>query len=341
MEVTVLKAAVLPAPERVEIEERPKPQAGPEEIVVRVASCGVCGTDQHIYKGELAQVHFPLVPGHELAGEIVEVGGKVDWLREGDRVALDPNITCGHCFWCQRGEVHLCANLQAIGVTRDGGFAEFCVAPAVQAVKLPEGLSLEQGALAEPLACCVHGADILGVRPGERIAILGGGFIGMLLMQLAKAAGAGTIIVSEPAAQRRETAQRLGADIVVEPKDLEAAVREATDGIGVDAVIESAGRKETARQCLDLPRRGGRVLFFGVVHPEALIEVSPYAVYQRELTIMGSYVNPFTHARAVQLLAEGKIKTEPLVSHRFPVEEFAAALHSAVQPDAVKVVVEP
>jgi len=336
-----MKAAVLPEKLRVEIEDRPDPRAGDEEIVVRVAACGLCGTDQHIYHGGLAQVRYPLVPGHELAGEVMEVGRRVDWLRTGDRVAVDPNIVCGRCFWCLRGEVHLCENLQAVGVTRDGGFAEYCVAPARQAVMLPAGLSLEQGALAEPLACCVHGMDRLDVQPGERGAILGGGFIGMLLLQLAKAAGAGTVLVSEPAATRRATAARLGADIVVEPKDIAEAVLAATDGIGADAVIESAGRPQTAAQSLELARRGGRVLFFGVVSPEALIEVSPYTVYQRELSIMGSYVNPFTHARAVRLLADGKVVTEALVSHRYPVEGFADALEAATQPDSVKVVVKP
>ncbi len=336
-----MKAAVFTEKEKIQIQDRAEPGAGEHDIVVRVAACGLCGTDQHIYKGELKQVRYPLVPGHELAGEIVEVGAKVDWLREGDRVAVDPNIICGRCFWCLRGEVHLCANLQAVGVTRDGGFAEYCVAPARQAVALPAGLSMEQGALAEPLACCVHGMDRLSIRPGETVAILGGGFIGMLLLQLAKAAGAGAVLVSEPSATRRETAKRLGADVVVEPKGIADAVGDATVGLGADAVIESAGRPETARQSFDLVRRGGRILFFGVVSPEAAIEVSPYDIYQRELTIMGSYVNPFTHARAVQMLAAGQVKTEALVSHRFPVDGFADALQAAVRPDSVKVVVQP
>lgn len=336
-----MKAAVFTDKEQVAIEDRPQPKADKGEIVVRVAACGLCGTDQHIFHGELAQVRYPLVPGHELAGEIVEVGAGVDWLHEGERVAVDPNIVCGHCFWCQRGEVHLCANLEAVGVTRDGGFAEYCVAPARQAVPLPDALSLEQGALAEPLACCVRGMDRLAIRPGESVAILGGGFIGMLLLQLAKAAGAGFTVVSEPSPTRRDTAWHLGADVVVEPAGVAEAVLNATHGRGADAVIESAGRPETARQSLELARRGGRILFFGVVSPEARIEVSPYDIYQRELTVMGSYVNPFTHARAVHLLATGQVNTQRLVSHRFPVDAMPAALAAAVSPESVKVVVQP
>ena len=127
-----MKAAVLPAARRIEIEDRPVPEPGPDDIVVRIASCGICGTDQHIFEGGgHLPIHFPLIPGHEMAGEVVEAGKSVAHLRPGDRVALDPNIPCGHCFWCQRGEVHLCANLQALGVTRSGGFAGRRVSGAV------------------------------------------------------------------------------------------------------------------------------------------------------------------------------------------------------------------
>jgi 2-desacetyl-2-hydroxyethyl bacteriochlorophyllide A dehydrogenase len=302
----------------------------------------VCGTDQHIFEGEHI-VRFPVIPGHEMAGEVIAAGAEVRHVKVGDRVALDPNITCGHCFWCQRGEVHLCENLEALGVTRNGGFAEYCLSPAKQAVLLPDNVSLESGALAEPLACCLHGADRLAVRPGETVAILGGGYIGMILLQLVKAAGAGTVIVSEPFAPRREAARALGADILVDPlkEDLTAIVRDATDGVGVDAAIESAGRKETAEAAVALARRGGRVLFFGVVSPSAVAGIKPYDIYYKELTVMGSFVNPFTHARAVQMLSEGKVQVECLISHRFPVDQFAAALETARSADAVKVIVEP
>ncbi|HEY3267679.1 MAG TPA: zinc-dependent alcohol dehydrogenase family protein [Armatimonadota bacterium] len=337
-----MKAAVLPAARRIEISDLPVPAPGPDDIVVRVGACGVCGTDQHIFEGEHI-VRFPVIPGHEMAGEVIAAGAEVRHVKVGDRVALDPNITCGHCFWCQRGEVHLCENLEALGVTRNGGFAEYCLSPAKQAVLLPDNVSLESGALAEPLACCLHGADRLAVRPGETVAILGGGYIGMILLQLVKAAGAGTVIVSEPFAPRREAARALGADILVDPlkEDLTAIVRDATDGVGVDAAIESAGRKETAEAAVALARRGGRVLFFGVVSPSAVAGIKPYDIYYKELTVMGSFVNPFTHARAVQMLSEGKVQVECLISHRFPVDQFAAALETARSADAVKVIVEP
>jgi len=337
-----MKAAVLPAARRIEIVDLANPSPGPEDIVIRVGACGVCGTDQHIYQGEHI-VRFPVVPGHEMAGHVVDVGRSVKHIRVGDRVSLDPNITCGHCFWCQSGENHLCSDLQALGVTRNGGFAEYCVSPARQAVLLPEDVSIEQGAMGEPLACCLHGADRLGVRPGETVAILGGGYIGLILLQLVKAAGAATVIVSEPFAPRRAMAQSLGADIVVDPvnEDLVAITDDATAGVGVDAAVESAGRVETAEAAVSLARRGGRVLFFGVVSPDSVAAIKPYDVYYKELTIVGSFVNPFTQARAIQYLADGIVRVDRLISHRFPVDQFAAALEMARSADSVKVVVVP
>lgn len=339
-----MKAAVLPSAGRVKIEDLPRPQAGLNDIVVKVGACGLCGTDQHIFEGSgHLTVDFPLVPGHELAGEVVEVGADVGWLKPGDCVALDPNIHCGHCFYCTLGEVHLCENLQALGVTRNGGFEEFCLSPARQAILLPDNVTTLMGGLAEPVACCLHGADRLVVRPGETVLILGGGFIGLVLLQLVKAAGAGAVIVSEPFAPRRARALEIGADRVVDPnaENLAAIVLKATGGRGADACIESAGRVETAEQAVHLARRGGRVLFFGVVPEGRMAAISPFDIYRKELTIMGSFVNPFTHSRAVQLLSEGVVNVENLVSHRFPVEDFAEALETARRPDAVKVVVCP
>jgi 2-desacetyl-2-hydroxyethyl bacteriochlorophyllide A dehydrogenase len=339
-----MKAAVLPSAGRVEIEDLPRPHAGLGEIVVKVGACGLCGTDQHIFEGSgHLTVDFPLVPGHELAGEIVETGENAGWLKPGDRVALDPNIHCGHCFYCHRGEVHLCENLQALGVTRNGGFEEYCLSPARQAILLPENVTTLMGGLAEPVACCLHGADRLAVTPGETVLILGGGFIGLVLLQLMKAAGAGAVIVSEPFAPRRQKALELGAARAVDPNadDLAAIVMEATEGRGADACIEAAGRVQTAEQAVHLARRGGRILFFGVVPEGRMAQVAPFDVYRKVLSILGSFVNPFSHARAVQLLSDGVVKVEGLVSHRFPVEDFAEALEAARRPDAVKVVVTP
>lgn len=336
-----MKAAVLTAPRTARIEERAVPTPGPGDVLVRVHTCGVCGTDSHIYEGEFL-VRFPVVPGHELSGTVVEVGADVRHVHPGDPVAVDPNIVCGVCRFCRNGEVNLCENLTAVGVNRDGGFAEYCLAPAAQVYRLPEGLSLEAGAFAEPVACCLHGLDRCGLRPGERVLVLGGGAIGQIMVQLCRSAGADQIVVSEPVPGRRELALKSGADRVLDPAsdDVVAAAAELTGG-GADLVIECSGTTSAVEQGVRAARRGGRVLLFGVTAKDAVASVHPYEVFLRELSIFGSFVNPFTHARAISALASGRVKPEAFVTHRFRVEQFEDALRASRSRDAVKVVVQP
>jgi len=336
-----MKSVVFYGPNRFAVEDRPTPEVGEYDALVKVYACGICGTDVHILRGEHI-VRFPVVPGHEFSGEIVEVGGKVTNVSVGDRVTVDPNIVDNTCCFCRRGEIHLCENLTALGVNYDGGFAEFCRVPAVQAYKVPDSVSLDEAAMAEPLACCIHGIDRANIVPGGTVVALGAGSIGLLLIQLARIAGASRIIVSEPDERKRHLAARFGSDVQVDPsrQDVAAEVAELT-GVGADVVIECAGRLETAQLALKLARRGGTVLQFGVVSPDQLAAVSPYDIYYRELTVRGSFVNPFTHARAIELLASKQVKVMPLVTHRFPLDEAARAFETAQGKDAVKVLLVP
>ena len=317
------------------------PRIGPGEVLVKVHACGICGTDIHILHGEHI-VKFPVIPGHEFSGEIVEVAPGVTNVKAGDRVTVDPNIVDHTCIFCRRGEIHLCENLTATGVNYDGGFAEYCKAPAAQAYPIPNEVSLDEAAMAEPLACCIHGIDRAGIVPGSTVVLLGAGSIGLILLQLVKAAGAGLVIVSEPDEKKRELAAGFGAEVVLDPTtdDVEAEV-EKTTRVGADVVIESAGRLETAQLALKLARRGGTVLQFGVVSPDKVIEVAPYDIFYKELTIRGSFVNPFTHARAVDLLDRKQVEVMPLVTHRFPLDDAARALDTAQGKDAVKVLLVP
>ena len=336
-----MKAVVFTKPNELKIEDRPVPAIGESDVLVKVHACGICGTDMHIFHGEHI-VKFPVIPGHEFSGEIVEVGGKVTNVQVGDRVTIDPNIVDCTCFFCRRGEIHLCENLTAVGVNYDGGFAEYCRVPAVQAYRVPDSVSLDEAAMAEPLACCIHGIDRAGIVPGDTVAILGAGSIGLLLLQLARIAGARHIIVSEPDEKKRHLAAHFGADALVDPmsQDVTAEVKKITD-VGADVVIESAGRLETAELSIKLARRGGTVLQFGVVSPHKLAQISPYEVYYKELTIRGSFVNPFTHSRAVELLASKQVDVMPLVTHRFPLDDAAKALQTAQSKDAIKVLLIP
>jgi len=336
-----MKAVVFPEPNRLVIEERPIPALGEEDVLLKVHACGVCGTDSHIFRGEHI-VKFPIVPGHEFSGEVVEIGTGVSNVRVGDRVTVDPNIVDRTCFFCTRGQVHLCENLTAVGVNYDGGFAEFCRVPAVQAYRVPDSLSLDEAAMAEPVACCLHGIDGADVGPGCTVVVLGAGSIGLILLRLARIAGAGRIIASEPDPRKRELAARFGAEILLDPAkdDVRARVMEITR-VGADVVIECAGRLETAELAIGIARRGGTVLQFGVVGPAERAAISPYEIYYKELTIRGSFVNPFTHSRAIELLAAKQVDVMPLITHRFGLDDAAKALETAQGKDAVKVLIAP
>lgn len=336
-----MKAVVFLEPNRFVVDERPVPAIGDADVLVKVHACGICGTDIHILHGKHF-VEYPVVPGHEFSGEVVEVGNDVTTVRPGDRVTVDPNIVCHSCFFCRRGQVHLCENLTATGVNFDGGFAEYCRVPAVQVYPVPEAVSLEEAAMAEPLACCIHGVDRADIVPGNSVVVLGAGSIGLLLVQLARIAGARQIIVSEPDEKKRKLALQFGADMAIDPtkQDVVSEVMRLTR-VGADNVIESAGRLETAEIAVKLARRGGSVLQFGVVSPDLLARISPNEVYFKELTIRGSFVNPFTHSRAVDLLASGQVQVAPILTHRFPLDRASEGFETMQRGDAVKVLLVP
>ncbi len=336
-----MRAAVLKQPQSLAIETRPRPDVGPDDVLIKVHTCGVCGTDSHLFHGEHL-VTFPVIPGHEFSGTVEELGAEVHHLHRGDSVTVDPNIVCRVCPFCRGGEIQLCEHLTAIGLNRDGGFAEYCLAPAEQAYRLPDGLPLESAAFSEPLACCLHGLDRAGFSPGAKVLILGGGSIGQLMLQLVRSGGASKVVLSEPRENRRRLALELGADIVIDPSESEAvpALRNATAG-GADLTIECAGHEKAVEQAIAATRRGGVVLLFGVAGPEAQARIRPYDIFLRELTIVGSFVNPFTHQRAIDALAAGHVKPGRIVSHRFPVEETAEALRVSRSPEALKVLVQP
>jgi 2-desacetyl-2-hydroxyethyl bacteriochlorophyllide A dehydrogenase len=328
-------------PGDLQIEQVPEPRPGPGEVLVSVASCGICGTDRSIFTGGYP-VAFPIVLGHEFAGTVVAVGERVEQLGVGDRVAVDPNVTCDTCAFCRRGLVHLCARLSPLGVVRPGGFAEFAVVPERNAYRLPEQLSFERGALIEPLACCVRGIQLAGIEVGDTVAVLGAGPIGCMLLQLVRLEGAGRLIVSEPNPSRRELALRLGADVAVDAGDAaRAEVLEVTEGIGADVVIEASGRARTAAFALELVRRGGTVAWFGSCPESDRVEISPFWVNDNEITIRGSFNNPFTHAQALRLAATGRVKLDELVTDSVPLSKLEAALDLANFPNAGKIAVIP
>ena len=239
---STMKGAFFLGNREFEVRDMEKRPLAADEVRIRVMACGVCGTDVHIYHGEAgsAEVTPPVVLGHEYAGIVEEVGADVKGLAPGDHVAVDPNIYCGACTPCRDGKKQFCEHLQALGVTRDGGFAQYSAAPAAQCFKLAPELPFEAGAMAEPLACCLHGIDAAGIRPGSTVCVIGGGAIGLLMVQLARLSGAAKVILSEPVELRRSAGLSVGADLAVDPlrEDLSARVREAAGKSGADVVIE-------------------------------------------------------------------------------------------------------
>lgn len=310
-----MKAIIFKGKGRLEIEEVATPKVEKEEVLVEVKATGICGTDRHIYNGE-APAKPPMIPGHEIAGLVVDLGEGVNNVKKGDRIAVDPNIFCNNCFYCKRGEIHLCENLEAVGVTRDGGFAEYVRIPATNVYRLPDSISYTAGAMVEPLSCCLHGIDIAGVQTGDLVVVLGGGAIGLILAQLALLSGARKVIISEPDSIKREKAKTLGLENVVVPDMIKEVVTNISK-YGADIVIEAVGRAETVAQSFELIRRGGTIVLFGVSPEDMELPISPFDIYQKELTVKGSYINPFVTDRAIDILAAGKIEVEGLVTKKY------------------------
>ncbi|MFT4184320.1 MAG: zinc-dependent alcohol dehydrogenase family protein [Rhizobium sp.] len=316
-----------------------KPVARPGELLVRVLAAGICGSDRHMYKGEYPTA-IPVTMGHEFCGIVEEVGDEVTGFTGGELVTVDPNIACGRCHACTRGRPNLCEGLTAIGVTRDGGFADYAAVPYRQAFTLPADLNPVHGAFCEPLACCLHAIDKAEIRAGDSVAILGGGVIGLLMVQLARLAGASQVILITRQLSRRQTALHLGATHAFDPTDSVAAVRDVTRG-GADVVIECAGVPDTLQNGLRMARRGGIFVLFGVTPRGVEVPVLPFDLLVNEVDIRPAYLNPFTHSRAAALVASGALELDMLVTKTIGLEEVAGVVGSAPLPGEIKVIVRP
>ncbi|MCK7621998.1 zinc-dependent alcohol dehydrogenase family protein [Streptomyces sp. RS10V-4] len=301
------------------VTELPDPRPEPDEVLVRVTSCGLCGTDMHLLGGELPVVRYPLVPGHELTGEIVAVGAAVRDRAVGERVAVDPNLPCGACHYCRIGRGNLCEHYTAVGVTRDGGFAELVAVPARCAYVLPEGLSEAAAGLVEPLSCAVHGLNRLPRRPGEHYLIYGAGTMGLMMAALVRTAGAASVSVVDLNAERLAFAESFGVDAAVTSA---AALGRAP---GFEVVIDATGAVAAIEDGLGRVRRGGTFLQFGVADPARAASFSPYRVYSQEIDIIGSMAVHNSFQPAIDLLAAG-LDLDPLVSDVYGLDGFDEAV---------------
>lgn len=321
-----------------------KPVPGPDDLLVRVEACGICGTDRHLLLGEFPSTP-PVTLGHEFCGIVEAMGTGVTGFKLGDRITGDPNISCGRCPQCMNGRVNLCRNLRAIGIHRDGGFAEYVIVPQKQAFSIPLDLDPVHGAFCEPLACCLHGIDMAEIKAGASVVVLGGGVIGLLTVQLARLAGATTVILSTRQAAKRKLAEDVGATATVDPSSSDIIEEIAgPNGLvpgGVDVVIECAGVPETVQQTTRLAKAGGTVVILGVMPQGAKVELEPFDILFRELRVLGSFINPFVHRRAADLVASGAIELDKLITRRVTLDEAPEVIRHPAAAGEVKVLVIP
>lgn len=339
-----MKSAIFYGKHDLRVVKYPVREPGPEEVLIQVKACGVCGTDVHIYEGDkgAAKVTPPTILGHEFSGVIIKTGERVKDFQPGDRVCVDPNCYCGACEYCQNGVVHYCQNMVGYGTTVNGGFAEYCTVDRRQVYRLGDNTTFEQGAMTEPAACCLHGIDMCEIQPGHQVIVIGGGMIGLLMVQLAKLAGAARIALLEPVEKKRETGRKLGADICIDPltQDVSKCLKEA-GMTWIRTVIECAGRPDTIEQAIELAGNKAVVMMFGLTKPDETISIKPFRVFEKELTIRASYINPHTQKRALELIDSGRLDVESMVCEICSLERLEEVLKDPVQRAKGKYIISP
>jgi threonine dehydrogenase-like Zn-dependent dehydrogenase len=332
-------AAVFEGEGKLVLKEMPHPKiAKNDEVLLEVRATGICGTDLHILSVPPGHPANPeVILGHEYTARIVEVGPAVTHLRPGDHVVIDPNITCGHCTYCLMGYPNSCENMTSLGIFINGGLARFNTAPAKALHKISSEVPPHLAALAEPLSCIINGTQKLKLHPGESVVVLGAGPIGLLFIQMFKAAGAGKILVGEISSYRSEYALKLGADVVINPEkeNLQQAVKEET-GLGADVAVDTVG--SLFRQAVEVVRLGGKILLFGM-NQHARPPIKQYDITRNEITVMGTYIALNTFPLAVKTIERGVLDLEALISHKISLKEIHEGLNALKEGRATKVLV--
>jgi L-iditol 2-dehydrogenase len=346
-----MKVVRFHSPGDVRIEEAPEPQPGPADVKIRVRACSTCGTDVKIRNFGHHHIAPPRVMGHEIAGEVVEVGAKVDGWQPGDRVQVIAAIPCGECGECRRGRMTVCPNQESMGYHYDGGFAEHMVVPAkVLAVdglnRIPDGVSYAEASVAEPLACVLNGQNLARVGDGDDVVIMGSGPIGCLHVRLARSRGAARVFLVDVNRERLDLAAGLvhpDATICGGETDVIDEVRKLTDGRGADVVITATAAGVAQEQALQMTARQGRISFFGgLPKDKPIISCDSNLVHYRELTIVGANGSSPTHnAEALALIASGAVPVADLITHRLPLERALEAFDVVARGEAIKVTIEP
>ncbi len=323
------------------VESAPVPQIkSDDDVLLKVDRASICGTDIHILSVPPGHPATPgSILGHEYVASVVDAGARVEHLKPGDRVVVDPNITCGLCQYCRIGMTNICENMTTLGIFRHGGLAELNIAPAKSLHRIDPSVPLERATLAEPLSCVMHAFEKAAIIPGESVAILGAGPIGLMFLMLFRTAGAGKILVVEPVDSRRQAAMEFGATETFDSSGSDAAhAITAANGIGADIVVDAAGT--LFPDALQIVRPGGRIVLFGLnQHSEG--NIKQYLVTRNEITVLGSFIQRTEFPKVVRLLESGILPIERLVTHRITLNEMALGFEAMRSGEAIKVVAAP
>ena len=343
-----MKSLLLTDYNKFSIEDMPRPEPGPHEVLIRVAACGICGSDVHGYDGSSGRRIPPLVMGHEAAGVVAAVGTQVTGFKVGDRVTFDSTVYCGECMFCRRGDVNLCDRREVIGVScgdyrRHGAFAEFIAVPERIVYKMPDCMSFPEAAMLEATAVALHAVKVSGVKQGDTALVVGAGMIGLLTMQAARAAGVARVLIADIDETRLTLGELLGADEALPGTGglIAEATMKRTRGVGADVVFDAVGYSNTVVESIDSVRKGGTVVLIGNIAPEVTIPLQK--VVSRQIRLQGSAASSGEYPLAIDLLASGRMQVRPLISAVAPLEEgprWFERLH-AQEPNLMKVVLSP
>jgi D-arabinitol dehydrogenase (NADP+) len=338
-----MKAVVYDEPGKFETREVAVPEPGSGEVLIRVLAAGVCGTDLHLHAGEFGPT-YPLIPGHEFVGEAVSVGTGVSEDLIGHRFVVDNTASCGQCVECRRARPAFCRNLIAQGVNAPGGFAEYVVTASGRCFAVDD-LDPETAVFTEPVACVVHGLDVLELRPGSNVLLFGAGPTGLILTQLLASSGAAELTVAAPTQAKLDLARARGADrtVLMDRRNPAASVDQLrqTAPEGFDVVIDATGALVVLSQTLELTRTGGTVFVYGMTPESTVWPIAPYDIFRRELTIKGSFAQQFSFDRALSALLSGRVKTEGMISKRFTLDAYDEALNAVADSSVVKALIVP
>jgi L-iditol 2-dehydrogenase len=342
-----MKALLLTQYKQLELAELPDPTPGPGEVLIRVAACGICGSDIHGYDGSSGRRIPPIIMGHEAAGTVSALGKSVTEFAKGDRVTFDSTVFCGSCPPCRRGEINLCCNRQVLGVScsdyrRAGAFAEYVAVPARIVYRLPDNLSFAEAAMLEAIAVAVHAVSLAKVSAGNSALVVGAGMIGLLTAQVLHAAGCSRVFVTDIDASRLRLAQTLGVTAALSAEtDVVPQILQLTEGAGVDVAVEAVGATETVKASIESVRKGGTVVLVGNISPQIIIPLQK--VVTRQIRLQGSCASAGEYPRAMELLASGAVQVKPLITAVAPLAEgpqWFARLH-AREPNLMKIVLTP